>query len=86
VSRPLELPEDFPFDCRIGRVAALLGEKTHTIRFWEQEFDVRPERSRSGQRVYSRSSVARFIAIHDLLRNWGFTIAGARKRLTEARK
>lgn len=85
MSKPLELPADFPFDCRIGKVAELLGVKPHVIRFWEQEFGIRSERSRRGQRVYSRSAVGRLIAIHDLLRNWGFTIAGARKRLKAAR-
>ena len=68
---------------RIGEVAATLGVKPHVIRFWEGEFKrwVRPERSRSGQRVYSRRDVERLTQIRELLWVERYTIRGARRRM-----
>jgi DNA-binding transcriptional MerR regulator len=70
---------------RIGEVATLLGESTVTVRYWQHEFKVRDERARSGQRVFSRSTVALLFAIKDLLRHWRFTIAGAKRQLASSR-
>lgn len=72
-----------PF-CRIGELATMLTEKPHTVRFWEQEFGIKPERSSKGHRVYSRAQVVKLMAVRSLLREMGFTIAGARARLAEA--
>ncbi len=67
---------------RIGEVAQIVGVETHVLRYWESEFPmVRPQKSRSGQRVYSRKDVARLVKIKQLLYSEGFTIAGARQRL-----
>lgn len=71
---------DLPF-MRIGELAALLGEPTYVLRFWEAEFGIKPQRSKRGQRVYTPRHVADFIAIRKLLREWKFTIEGARAQL-----
>jgi DNA-binding transcriptional MerR regulator len=63
---------------RIGEVARLLDESTPTVRYWQAEFAIRDERSKKGQRVFSRKAVSELFEIRDLLRNWRFTIAGAR--------
>ena len=63
----MDLPEKAYF--RIGEVARLLGVATHVIRFWETEFTaVRPQKSTSGQRVYTRRDVERLAAIKRLLK------------------
>lgn len=71
---------------RIGEVTELLGENDHTLRFWEQEFRVRVERSKCGQRIYSRKTVELLIRIRRLLRVELYTIAGAKRRLRTAER
>jgi DNA-binding transcriptional MerR regulator len=67
---------------RIGEVARLLEVKPHVIRFWESEFkSLRPRKSSTGQRVFSRRDVERLTMIKHLLYSQGFTIDGARRHL-----
>lgn len=76
-----EIPDKLYF--RIGEVAELVGVEAHVLRYWESEFKLRPHRSSSGQRLYRKSDVARFLRVRQLLHEEGFTIAGARKVLLE---
>jgi len=70
---------------RIGEVAEIVGVEPHVLRYWETEFrSIRPQKSRSGQRVYSRRDVDKLIKVRDLLYSQGFTIAGARKQLQQS--
>jgi len=76
-----QLPPKLYF--RIGEVAGLVGVEPHVLRYWEREFrSIRPTKSAKGQRVYSRRDVENLIKVKDLLYAQGFTIAGARKKLT----
>lgn len=69
---------------KIGEVAKYTGIKTHVLRYWETEFKaIRPNKSRSNQRLYRRQDVETILRLKDLLYNQGFTIAGARKKLRE---
>jgi DNA-binding transcriptional MerR regulator len=69
---------------RIGEVSEIVGVQPHVLRYWETEFrSIRPQKSSKGQRVYSRRDVEKLLRVKDLLKNQGFTIAGARKRLSE---
>jgi DNA-binding transcriptional MerR regulator len=69
---------------RIGEVAEIVGVEPHVLRYWETEFrSIRPQKSRKGQRIYSRRDVEKLLKVKDLLYTHGFTIAGARKRLRE---
>jgi len=69
---------------RIGEVAGLVGVEPHVLRYWETEFrSVRPQKSASGQRVYSRRDVDTLLRVKELLYGQGFTIAGAKKKLRE---
>jgi DNA-binding transcriptional MerR regulator len=69
---------------RIGEVARLLDVPSHVLRYWETEFRaVRPSKSASGQRVYSRRDVERLQLIKRLLRDERYTIEGARRALKE---
>lgn len=70
---------------RIGEVSSLVGVEPHVLRYWETEFrTIRPQKSRKGQRIYSRKDVEKLIRVKDLLYKQGFTIQGARKQLREA--
>ena len=69
---------------RIGEVANIVGVETHVLRYWETEFrTIRPEKSRRGQRVYSRKDVERLLKVKELLYSQGYTIAGARRQMRE---
>ena len=75
-----DLPDKLYF--RIGEVARLVGVDSHVLRYWESEFKMKPHRSSSGQRLYRKSDLARFLRIKHLLHDEGYTIAGARKALS----
>ncbi len=67
---------------RIGEVSDIVGVEPHVLRYWEMEFkSIRPQKSRKGQRIYSRRDVDKLLRVKDLLYVQGYTIAGARKRL-----
>jgi len=70
---------------RIGEVAQIVGVEPHVLRYWETEFrSIRPQKSRKGQRVYSRRDVDKLLKVKDLLYTHRFTIEGARRRLRES--
>ena len=77
----LEIPDKLYF--KIGEVASLLNIKTHVLRYWETEFTVlNPVKSHSNQRLYRRNDVEMALLIKDLLYRQGFTIAGAKKKIS----
>lgn len=72
---------------RIGEVSRILGVEPYVVRYWETEFkSIRPERSRSSQRLYRKKDIEQLLLIKDLLYNKKFTIAGARRKIIELRK
>lgn len=81
ISEEQQLPDKLYF--RIGEVAELVGVEPHVLRYWESEFRLRPHRSGSGQRLYRKQDVAKFLRVKQLLHDEGYTIAGARKLLQE---
>jgi DNA-binding transcriptional MerR regulator len=69
---------------RIGEVARILGVKPYVLRYWESEFKaIKPQKSRSQQRLYRRRDVELLVRIKKLLYEERFTIAGARRKLRE---
>jgi len=61
----------------------MVGVDPATLRYWESEFEVlRPAKNSAGQRIYDDSDVELIMRIKALLYDNGFTIAGARKRLS----
>ncbi|MDI7269451.1 MAG: MerR family transcriptional regulator, partial [Myxococcota bacterium] len=78
----IRLPNKLYF--RIGEVAGIVGVRPHVIRYWETEFPaIRPAKSKTGQRVYSRREVELVAMIRHLLHERRFTIDGARRALRE---
>ena len=68
---------------KIGEVSLITGLEPYVLRYWETEFpSLSPKKSRGGQRVYLKKDVEAILAIKRMLYQEGFTIAGARKRLT----
>ena len=68
----------------IGEVSELCGVKPYVLRYWEQEFtQLKPMKRRGNRRYYQHHEVLLMRRIRDLLYDQGFTISGARNRLTE---
>jgi DNA-binding transcriptional MerR regulator len=67
----------------IGEVSELCAVKPHVLRYWEQEFpQLKPVKRRGNRRYYQRQDVIVIRQIRSLLYDEGFTIGGARQRLT----
>jgi DNA-binding transcriptional MerR regulator len=67
----------------IGEVSELCGVKPHVLRYWEQEFpQLKPLKRRGNRRYYQRQDVILIRQIRSLLYENGFTIGGARQRLS----
>src|SRR5919109_4938129 len=77
----LVIPDKLFF--KIGEVCDLVGVQPHVLRYWETEFPMlSPQKNRSGQRSYRRRDVEMALRIKQLLYEEGFTIAGAKRKLT----
>ena len=71
----------------IGEVGELCGVKPHVLRYWEQEFtQLKPVKRRGNRRYYQHHEVLLIRRIRELLYEQGFTISGARNRLSDPRE
>ena len=67
----------------IGETSDLCGVKAHVLRYWEQEFSqLKPVKRRGNRRYYQRKDVILIRQIRALLYDEGFTIGGARQKLS----
>ena len=81
-SAEVVIPDKLYF--RIGEVSRMLRTKPFVLRYWETEFPtLKPEKGRSGHRLYRRKDVETVLQIKRLLYEEGYTIEGARKRIAE---
>ncbi|KAF0221875.1 MAG: MerR family transcriptional [Geobacteraceae bacterium] len=72
---------------KIGEVAGLTSLRPSVLRYWETEFDtLKPNKSRSGQRLYTRKEVSLIFEIKRLLYTEKLTIEGARKKIANRGK
>jgi len=63
-------------------VSRLTGLEPYVLRYWETEFpQLKPDKGRSGQRLYKKKDVDNIFHIKQLLYKDGYTIAGARRKL-----
>jgi DNA-binding transcriptional MerR regulator len=71
---------------KIGEVSRIAGLPSYVIRFWEQEFvKIRPHRTPSGQRLYTRRNIEVILEIKHLLYDKKYTIEGARQHMRSYR-
>lgn len=78
----IEIPDKLYF--KIGEVSKLAGVPPHVLRYWESEFSaIRPKRANSKQRLYRRTDVELILKLKELLHDRRYTIAGARKFLSD---
>lgn len=67
---------------KIGEACKALDIQPYVLRYWETEFpSLEPDKSSSGQRVYTEDELAVIRRIKELLYDEGYTIAGAKKKL-----
>lgn len=68
----------------IGEASVLCAVKPHVLRYWEQEFEQLTDIKRRGnRRYYQRQDLLMIRQIRSLLYDDGFTIGGARLRLSK---
>lgn len=66
----------------IGEVAHMFGVNQSLIRFWENEFSIiKPRKNNKGTRFFTPKDVDNFHLIFHLVKERGFTLQGAKKKL-----
>ena len=71
----------------IGDVAQIYGVNVSLIRFWEKEFDIlKPKKNKKGNRMFTKADLENLEVIFHLVKERGFTLEGAKKKLKENKK
>lgn len=66
----------------IGEVASLLNIPSHTLRFWEEEFEeLKPNKNYKGHRLYTNYDIEIAKIIKKLMHEELYTLEGAKKKL-----
>lgn len=78
----IDLPDKKYFT--IGEVSQICQLKSHVLRYWEQVFPQLNPNKRRGRRYYQKADVELLIEIKSLLHEQGYTIPGAKARLSQA--
>jgi len=72
---------------KISEVAEIFNVKISAIRFWEKEFDIlKPKKNKKGNRLFTSQDIKNIQIIYHLLKERGFTVEGAKKKLKENKK
>ena len=67
---------------RIGEVAKAFNVNASLIRFWDKEFDaIKPKKNNKGNRLFTQEDISNLQLIYHLVKEKGFTLDGARKKL-----
>lgn len=68
----------------IGEVSNMFGVNQSLIRFWESEFSIiKPRKNNKGTRFFTPKDVDNFHLIFHLVKERGYTLSGAKKKLLE---
>jgi len=71
----------------IGEVSKMFDVNTSLIRYWENEFDIiKPKKNKKGNRLFTKQDVENIKIIFHLVKERGFTLEGAKKKLKENKK
>jgi DNA-binding transcriptional MerR regulator len=66
----------------VTEVAEMLQVNSSTLRYWETEFDfIKPKRNKKGKRFYTATDIEKLRMVHQLLKEKGYTLKGAREFL-----
>jgi DNA-binding transcriptional MerR regulator len=68
----------------IGEVAQKFDVNVSLLRYWEKEFDIlKPKKNKKGNRLFTKKDVENIEVIYHLVKERGFTLEGAKKKLSE---
>lgn len=71
----------------ISEVAERFDVSKSLIRFWEAEFDLlKPHKNSKGERRFTPENIEQFQLIHHLVKERGFTLAGAKQEIKTQKK
>lgn len=71
----------------IGEVAKMFDVNSSLIRYWENEFEIlKPKKNAKGNRLFTQQDVDNLKVIYHLVKERGFTLDGAKKKLRENRE
>ena len=71
----------------IGEVAELFEVNQSLIRFWEKEFDIlKPVKNAKGNRQFTKQDIDNLRIIYHLVKERGYTLAGAKEKLKQNRE
>ena len=69
---------------KISEVAKMFSVNISAVRFWEKEFDIlNPHKNKKGNRLFTPKDIKNIQIIYHLLKERGFTVEGAKKKLKE---
>ena len=68
----------------ISEVSKITDIEQYVLRYWETEFEqLKPQKNRAGNRIYTNKDIQLIIYIKELLRDKKYTIEGAKKILED---
>ena len=71
----------------IGETAKMFDVNVSLIRFWEKEFDIlKPKKNKKGNRLFTKKDLNNLQIIYHLVKERGFTLEGAKKKLRDNKK
>lgn len=70
----------------ISAVAKMFGVNVSHIRFWTNEFNLRPRTNRKGDRLYTPELIEKIRLIYNLVKVRHYTIKGAKVQLAKGKK
>lgn len=72
----------------ISEVAEMFKVAPSLLRFWEKEFPtlIHPEKDGRGNRLYKEADITNVRILHNLIKEQGFTLEGAKKHFRENKR
>ena len=71
----------------IGEVAKIFDVSVSSIRYWEKEFNIlKPKKNKKGNRMFTKKDLDNLRIIYHLIKERGFTLEGAKKKLRDNKK
>jgi DNA-binding transcriptional MerR regulator len=81
---PYKKPEIKKLYYSLKEVTEMFDVNASLLRFWESKFEVlQPKRSTKNRRMYSDEDVKNLRIIHHLVKERGFTLQGAKEKMSD---
>jgi len=82
----IQLPDKIYY--RINEVAKAFDVNASLLRYWEKEFSflIKPKKNGKGERLFTKTDIDNFKLIYHLVKENGYTLDGAKKKLRQKRQ